>query len=209
MFYTVYKVTNTINGKYYIGKHQTKDLNDGYMGSGINIKRAIKKYGIDNFQKEILFVFNDETSMNAKEKELVNLDEMSYNICPGGKGGFGYIIKNKLHLTENHSNAYKRNFAKGTQKVLSLLNDDTWCEEWKKKISAGLKQHYLTNDGSFKDKKHTKKTKEKISNAMRSKTRGKNNSQYGTMWITNGSENRKLHKEEDIPSGWKRGRVCK
>ena len=94
MFYIIYKTTNLLNGKYYIGKHQTKDLDDGYMGSGKYLKRAINQYGLDNFHKEILHVFDNESDMNNKEKELVFLSEMSYNLCLGGKGGFGYINDN-------------------------------------------------------------------------------------------------------------------
>ena len=52
MHYIIYKITNQINGKYYIGRHATKDVNDSYMGSGIGIKNAIAKYGVENFINE-------------------------------------------------------------------------------------------------------------------------------------------------------------
>ena len=97
LYYTVYKITNKLNEKFYIGKHQTNNLDDGYMGSGKLLKQAIKKYGIEFFSKEILHVFKTEEEMNAKEKELVIISEQSYNLCEGGQGGFSFINKNKLN----------------------------------------------------------------------------------------------------------------
>ena len=44
----IYKITNNINGKIYIGQHITDRLNDGYKGSGIVIEQAFKKYGKHN-----------------------------------------------------------------------------------------------------------------------------------------------------------------
>lgn len=85
MFYTIYKITNKLNNKYYIGMHKTNNLNDDYMGSGKLIRRAIKKHGVENFHKETLHVFDNEIDMHNKEKELVVLNEMSYNLCDGGK----------------------------------------------------------------------------------------------------------------------------
>lgn len=86
----VYKITNLINGKIYIGKHQTKDLDDGYMGSGKLLKQAIKKYGVENFKKDILFFCESKEEMDSKEKEIVEVGPHTYNLCEGGKGGFGY-----------------------------------------------------------------------------------------------------------------------
>lgn len=95
MYYIIYKTTNNINNKIYIGKHKTADVNDSYLGSGKILKRAIKKYGIENFSKEILFVFDNEQEMNDKEAAIVTEDFINdnnvYNLCSGGRGGFDYI----------------------------------------------------------------------------------------------------------------------
>jgi hypothetical protein len=71
MYFTIYKTTNNIDNKIYIGKHKTANLNDSYLGSGQRLKRAIKKYGKENFSKETLFIFDNEFDMNMKEKEII------------------------------------------------------------------------------------------------------------------------------------------
>ena len=88
MFYTIYKITNQVDGKIYIGSHKTSKLDDGYMGSGKYLKRAQELHGLDKFTKEILFVFDTPEEMYAKEAELVNEDflatENTYNLKYGG-----------------------------------------------------------------------------------------------------------------------------
>lgn len=90
-YYIVYQITNKLNNKIYIGIHVTENIKDKYMGSGSNIKKAIKEFGIENFEKIVLFNFDNKEEMLEKEKELVN-DEFikngnTYNVILGG-GGF-------------------------------------------------------------------------------------------------------------------------
>ncbi|SSU39203.1 group I intron endonuclease [Acinetobacter baumannii] len=95
MYYYTYKITNKVNGRFYIGAHKTSKLDDGYMGSGVILKQAIKKYGQKNFSKEILKFHKDQESMYEHERELVDanlvMNKRSYNIKLGGQGGFDFV----------------------------------------------------------------------------------------------------------------------
>lgn len=201
MFYTIYKITNLLNGKIYIGKHQTTDLNDGYMGSGRLLKLAKDKHKVENFKKEILFQFNNEAEMNSKEAELVTeefcLREDTYNLCPGGKGGWGYVNTSDVKLSAE----YKRKHRESMMKTNNFKNR-VLSEKGRKLLSEQAK-----NKKTFLGKAHSEESKDKISIAMTNKTVGAKNSQFGTMWITNGTENKKIKKDLVIPDGWHKGRI--
>lgn len=96
--YCLYKITNLLNEKIYIGIHKSTNLDDSYVGSGKLIKAAIKKYGIGNFKKEILETFSSEADMIAREIEVVTEEFCNrpdtYNLMPGGK--FGSAKRNNL-----------------------------------------------------------------------------------------------------------------
>ena len=53
-YYLVYITTNLINGKFYIGVHETHNLNDGYLGSGKILRNSVYYHGKENFKREIL-----------------------------------------------------------------------------------------------------------------------------------------------------------
>jgi len=84
----IYKITNIINNKVYIGKNVTCDKN--YYGSGTHIKNAIKKYGKNNFIKEIIEVCDDYNDLSIKEKYWIKYYQnlgLLYNLTEGGDGG--------------------------------------------------------------------------------------------------------------------------
>lgn len=88
MIYTVYKTTNNVNGKIYVGVHKTKDPLDSYLGSGKVMKLAIKEHGRENFTKEILFEYDNLIDAYLKESEIVNTEFVkrtdTYNLVCGG-----------------------------------------------------------------------------------------------------------------------------
>ena len=111
MYYLIYKTTNKINGKIYIGMHETTNIDDGYLGSGKRLLSAINKHGKESFKREVLFCFDNREDMLRKEAELVNEKFLKrkdvYNLTSGGKGGFFYInnsgidkFKGKKHTVE-------------------------------------------------------------------------------------------------------------
>lgn len=86
--YYIYMITNLSNNKKYIGQHYG-EISDSYLGSGSIIKKAVKKYGKENFKKEILEICKDYDSMNLAEKIWIQKyntveDEKFYNIATGG-----------------------------------------------------------------------------------------------------------------------------
>lgn len=145
MYYTVYKITNMLNNKYYIGKHKTKNLDDGYMGSGKKLLDAYKKYSKSNFKKEILFILDSEEEMNEKEKELVVISEQTYNLCPGGNGGFTFINSNEISKFKGRKHSEETK-AKIREKR-KLQKPFKPSEEYKKNMSLIMKELHQTKPG--------------------------------------------------------------
>jgi len=216
MYYTIYKITNLINSKIYIGKHKTEDLEDGYMGSGLILKKAIEKYGLENFEKEIIHIFNSEDEMNRTEYELVNESFIkrkdTYNLKIGGQGGWDYINDNNLSSFEKCNEKGLNNSADQYLIISKRIKNDK--ELWliqSNKIKEGLKTYY-DNGGqyNFRGKTHSEKTKKLMSDKAKLRV-GDKNSQYGTVWVYNDKENRtkkikKEHLEQHLKYGWRRGR---
>jgi group I intron endonuclease len=201
MYYTVYKITNEINGKIYVGVHQTEDLNDDYMGSGALIKKAIRKYGKENFNKEYLKICDDPESMFLMETELVTsefvLREDTYNMKEGGLGG-----DTSKHI--DYGDEYKRNISDA---MIKMFNENP---DIRKEYADRLRlvRH------SFAGKSHTEETKKKIGEANSKHQSGKGNSQYGKCWIHSltAKVNKKIMKTEltsYLNEGWIKGRKMK
>ena len=84
----IYLTTNLVNGKKYIGQHYG-ELNDSYLGSGNTFKKALNKYGKNNFKKEILEICKNYEILNEKEQYWIKYynaveDPNFYNIATGG-----------------------------------------------------------------------------------------------------------------------------
>ena len=212
-FYFLYKITNIVNNKIYLGKHKTKNLDDGYFGSGKLLKRAISKYGRENFTLEILEQFNSEEELNQAEKELITEEfcqrKDNYNLCVGGKGGFSYInrtISTKERSERGRRGGYtsKPNKEKCSETLKHLHREGKMKRSaFNDKRRDTLEMKYGVRNASLIPEviKKRKETYKEICHAQ-----GERNSQYGSMWITNGNESIKIKRCEQIPEGWYKGR---
>lgn len=200
----------------YIGCHKTLNPEDDYIGSGTILKRAIKKYGIENFKKEVLFVFDTPEEMFVKEMEIVDKlfieSENTYNLLIGGRGGFGYINSTGKNLYDGIGDGThgKQNLLNGYQLKKMLTKQKRW-DDWKNKVSLSVKKIFSEKGHPWLGRKHKESSKKKIGKKLSVVQRGKNNSQYGTCWIYLDKEkiNKRIKKEElknYLETGWYKGR---
>lgn len=151
----IYKTTNLVNGKQYIGKD--KHNNPNYLGSGTILRLAIRKHGKNNFKKEILEVC-------SSNEELIEREEYWLNFYNAGGNDMFY----NMH---NHSRGGRVPSNKTRQKTSAALLGKKKSEEHRKKISAGRRGIVFSNETRKKmsvshiGKTASTETREKMSNA--------------------------------------------
>lgn len=199
MAYYVYKITNKINGKWYIGKRKHRlPFNDPYMGSGKLIKVAIEKYGKDNFTKEILDIFETNEEASRLESYLVTKQSiksnMSYNMHEGGHGGFA-------HLNDG-SQVHKERCKKASLLVKNRYDISKHCGENKFSSESSLKANEIK-------KKKMKENSEKYIEIYKniSDFQKNNNSMKDKCWCVpkdsiNYNNDKKVFLKNSIPAGW-------
>jgi group I intron endonuclease len=147
----IYKTTNLINGKFYIGfDSKNRDILK-YPGSGLKLNLAIEKYGIDNFEKVILEYVNED-NWGDREKYWIDVTDarnIGYNIAKGGSGGStreGYANSDNMRM--NISNSKKGHPLSESHK--ESLTGRKFTEEHKKNISESKKGKILTESHKIK-----------------------------------------------------------
>lgn len=146
-YYGIYKITNKVNGKMYIGQHITDDLDDGYLGSGNIVVKAVKKYGKEAFTKEWLEFAENAEDLNYLERMYVDEEWLArpdvYNIALGGS---------QISMTES------------IRKKISVST--------KKRFSNKENHPMYGKPGTFTGKHHSESTKQKISASNKGKNLG-------------------------------------
>lgn len=192
MKHYIYITTNLVNGKKYIGKHYGEE-NDSYLGSGTLLKKAIQKYGKENFKKEILYISQNDEENSLKEKEFIEAFQATerkdfYNIHEGGNGGnttAGWTEEQHKEFSKKMSEKYKgegnprygTHLTEETKEKIRNNRDTSYMqtEEYRKKMSEAVSGE---KNGMY-GKHHTEESKKKMSENSKGKTAGEKNGMYG------------------------------
>ena len=212
----IYKTTNLFNNKIYIGQTMRKD-NEDYLGSGTILKNAIKKYGRDNFKKEILQECFSKEELDIQEKywikELNSIRPNGYNICDGGQGG-----DVRRYMSDEELIDFGNKVKKGLKEKGIIKKGIPLSEKNKKGISNGLKKYYDSGGTNWLlGKEMSQEVKDKISKSNTGRifsdewkknmkinhydTNGKNNPMYGkslySVWLEKyGKEEADIRKQK-------------
>lgn len=214
-YYTVYKITCLVNGKYYVGCHKTDNLDDGYMGSGVLITRLVKKYGLQSFTKEYLAIFDNPNDMFEMESQIVNeeflVNESTLNLALGGNGGWMTVNSTLTHedrqkISKTGNDAFGKKLKSDSYAMKLHKENFKLCQRgFQEKLDSGWRV------SGFTGKHHSEEHKEHMRKVMSQKQSGEKNSQHGTCWMYSliESKNKKVQRkdvDEWLSQGWQLGR---
>lgn len=140
----IYITTNTVNGKKYIGQTSFKrgdTRNSNYLGSGKYLKEALRKHGIENFTREVIFIAQSFEDLNWAEKHFIQQHDAVnsrnyYNVSPGGRASLGFT--GKKHTQERN------------QKLSNKLKGHTVSDKVRSIVSKTGKLNAGSNNGRAK-----------------------------------------------------------
>jgi hypothetical protein len=162
MYFYIYKISSLIPEKpyYYIGYHRTKNLNDGYFGSGVKWTSVHRKYGKVNFKKEILGHYGSLEELLKVEKEtignLFEIDRWCCNLCPGGLG-VSMTLEAKKRFSERMKGEGNPNYGKRYSEEDKVKMGIRVSQEWKLGVRKGKPVSEEARENMRKAKKGTGK----------------------------------------------------
>ena len=173
MSHYTYMVTNKTNGKVYVGSHSWdgEGLDPNYYGSGTAITRAVRKYGKENFQIEVLYYYSSVEECRADEERI--LTEYDVKNCPHSynckNGAIGWTSED---MKGKNNPMYGRTLSAEHRRKMSQANKGrTLSAEHKKKISQAItgEKHPMYGRTGEKHprygKHHTAESRRKMSQA--------------------------------------------
>ena len=182
MYHIVYKTTHTPTGKFYIGVHSTNNLDDGYLGSGKYLKRAIKLYGRTAFIREILYKCESKEAAFELEHLLITdiliRSDNTYNLSEGGRGNRGkncnsrtvIVYDQEFNLVTSFSNFVKA----ATYLQCHPSTVRAACKYAEQHKSSFVKNHYVCFEGQQpvkRDETYLRERNKKLSELNRGKKR--------------------------------------
>lgn len=184
----VYKTTNLITGRYYIGKHSTYYFEDGYLGSGKRLRYEIDKYGRENFKKEILEFCDSKESVAELERRIVGEEQLKDPLCinlkiggegGGPPGGFWNEEHRQKFLESNSRGGRTAGLFRGHAKKLE--SDPEYKKKYGKSISDSIKSRIENGTfvPPFLGRHHSEEAKKKIRESSVGKHSGSKNGMYG------------------------------
>ena len=166
----IYKITNKKSNKSYIGKEEKNKIN--YYGSGIYINRAIKKYGKDNFIKEILQECSSKDELNDAERFWIKKENTlvpnGYNLTLGGDGGSMLGKKHSKSTIKKMKSTQTKRFQDKNERIKISISRKGWVPSQKTRHNMSIAQ---INNKNAKNSIRTKENREKISYTLKSKTK--------------------------------------